>query len=47
MICRERIDMLARAATGTDDPFARLVIEFRKGQLEASIQWLDRCLEKS
>ena len=46
-ICRARAETLARAASETNDPFARLVIEFRKGQLEAAIQWLDRCLEIS
>ena len=45
-ICRERVETLTRAASETNDPFARLVLEFRLGQLEASIQWLDRCLEK-
>jgi hypothetical protein len=45
-ICLERVEALARAASETNAPFARLVLEFRKGQLEASIQWLDRCLEK-
>jgi PadR family transcriptional regulator AphA len=46
MICQARVETLARAASETNDSFARLVLEFRKGQLEASIQWLDRCLEK-
>ena len=46
-ICRERVETLTRAASETNDPFARLVLEFRQGQLEASIRWLDRCLEKS
>ena len=46
-ICRERVEALTRAASETNDPFARLVLEFRLGQLEASIRWLDRCLEKS
>jgi DNA-binding PadR family transcriptional regulator len=46
-IFRARVEMLARAMSETDDPFARLVIEFRKGQMEASILWLDRCLEES
>ena len=46
-ICRQRVESLSRAASETDDQFARLVLDFRKGQLEASIQWLDRCLVKS
>ena len=37
----------ARAAAQTDDDFARLVLEFRQGQLKAAIRWLDRCLETS
>ena len=41
-ICRERVETLTRAASETSDPFARLVLEFRLGQLEASIRWLDR-----
>ena len=41
-ICRERVETLTRAASETNDPFARLVLEFRLGQLEASIRWLDR-----
>ncbi len=41
-ICRDRVEMLTRAASETNDPFARLVLEFRLGQLEASIRWLDR-----
>ena len=44
-ICRERAEGLARAASETHDEFARLVLDFRLRQLEASIQWLDRCLE--
>jgi len=46
-ICRERVETLTRAASETNDPFARLVLEFRLGQLEASIRWLERCLEES
>jgi len=47
MICRERVEALARSASETEDEFTRLVIEFRKGQLEAAIAWLDRCWGKS
>jgi len=46
-ICRTRVEALIRAASETDDEFARWVIEFRRGQLEAAIRWLDRCLENS
>jgi hypothetical protein len=30
-------------AAATADPFRRLVFEFRHGQLEAVLHWLDRC----
>jgi DNA-binding PadR family transcriptional regulator len=42
-----RVESLARAAAQTNDDFARLVLEFRQGQLKAAIRWLDRCLETS
>lgn len=42
---RGRVESLARAAAQTDDDFARLVLEFRQGQLEAAVRWLDRCVE--
>jgi len=42
-----RVESLASAAAQTDDDFARLVLEFRQGQLKAAIRWLDRCLETS
>jgi len=45
-VCCERVERLSRAVSETNDEFARLVLDFRRGQLEASIQWLDRCLEK-
>jgi len=40
-----RVESLAHAAAETDDDFLRLVLEFRQGQFEAVIHWLDRCLE--
>jgi PadR family transcriptional regulator AphA len=42
---RDRVDSLTRAAASADDDFHRLVLEFRTGQYEAVIHWLDRCLE--
>ena len=42
---RARVESLARAAAEADDDFLRLVLEFRRGQFEAVIRWLDRCLE--
>jgi DNA-binding PadR family transcriptional regulator len=44
-VCRTQIDRFQRLAAETDDGFRRLVLEFRQGQLEAVILWLDRCLE--
>jgi len=44
-ICRERVDSLRRSAAQEQDSFRRLVLEFRQGQIEAVILWLDRCLE--
>jgi PadR family transcriptional regulator AphA len=44
-ICQAQVEALACANPGTDDAFGRLVIEFRQGQLQAIIHWLDRCLE--
>ncbi len=43
-VCREQADRFHLAAAAEDD-FRRLVLEFRCGQLEAVIQWLDRCRE--
>ena len=44
-LLQSRVLSLNRAATQTDDDFWRLVLEFRKGQMEAVIRWLDLCLE--
>jgi DNA-binding PadR family transcriptional regulator len=43
--CRAQIEAFAHAAAEADDTFDRLVLEFRQGQLDAVIRWLDRCLE--
>jgi PadR family transcriptional regulator AphA len=42
-----RIDGQRRAAAETEDVFTQLVAEFRQGQMEAVIRWLERCLEGS
>ena len=42
---RARVESLARDAAEADDDFLRLVLEFRQGQFEAVVRWLDRCLE--
>lgn len=44
-VCQAQVERFQRLAGGTDDQFRRLVLEFRRGQLEAVIRWLDRCLE--
>jgi PadR family transcriptional regulator, regulatory protein AphA len=44
-VCREQADRFGRLAAGAEDDFRRLVLEFRRGQLEAVILWLDRCRE--
>jgi PadR family transcriptional regulator AphA len=44
-VCHTQIERFSRLASETDDDFRRLVLEFRQGQLEAVIGWLDRCLE--
>ena len=46
-VCQAQVKSLARAAVETEDPFGRLVLDFRQGQLQATIHWLDRCLEVS
>jgi DNA-binding PadR family transcriptional regulator len=44
-VCRDQIDRFDQLMADSEDPFARLVLEFRRGQLEAVVSWLDRCLE--
>jgi DNA-binding PadR family transcriptional regulator len=44
-VCQDQIARFERMATETDDSFRRCVLEFRRGQLEAVVGWLDRCLE--
>lgn len=44
-ILASRAASLRRSAAETDDDFRRLVLEFRRGQMEAAVCWLDRCLE--
>jgi DNA-binding PadR family transcriptional regulator len=42
-VCREQADRFAQAAAEAQSRFRRLVLEFRQGQMEAVIRWLDRC----
>ena len=44
-VCLARADTFARLSAKADSDFRRLVLEFREGQMEAAIRWLDRCLE--
>ena len=43
-VCREQAGRFAQAAAA-EEGFRRLVHEFRQGQMEAVMRWLDRCLE--
>ena len=44
-VCRDQIENFDRLMADTAEPFAHLVLEFRRGQLEAVVRWLDRCPE--
>jgi DNA-binding PadR family transcriptional regulator len=44
-VCQAQSERFERLVAETDDAFRRCVLEFRRGQLEAVIHWLDRCLE--
>jgi PadR family transcriptional regulator AphA len=44
-VCYAQMEAFGRMAAETGDSFRRLVLEFRQGQLEAVIRWLDHCLE--
>lgn len=43
-VCQAQIERFDQLAAETGDPFRRCVLEFRRGQLEAVVSWLDRCL---
>ncbi len=44
-VCREQVARFDQLAAEAEDAFRRCVLEFRRGQLQAVIHWLDRCLE--
>jgi len=44
-VCQGQIERFERLAAEANDGFRRLVLEFRRGQLEAVVRWLDRCLD--
>lgn len=46
-VCREQIERFAHMTGEAEDHFRKLVLEFRIGQLEAAVEWLDRCIEAS
>jgi DNA-binding PadR family transcriptional regulator len=45
IVCQDQVERFERLMAETDNDFRRCVLEFRRGQLEAVIRWLDRCLE--
>jgi DNA-binding PadR family transcriptional regulator len=44
-VCQSQIERFDQLAAETGDPFRRCVLEFRCGQLQAVVLWLERCLE--
>ena len=42
-VCRMMLTTLQARADAAEQPFARLVYEFRCSQMQASCAWLDRC----
>ncbi len=46
-VCCEQADRFGRLAAEAEDDFRLLVLEFRRGQMEAVIKWLDRCRDLS
>jgi DNA-binding PadR family transcriptional regulator len=44
-VCQAQVARFERLEAEAEDSFRRCVLEFRRGQLEAVIHWLDRCLE--
>ena len=46
-LLQSRIESLNHAFSETEDEYWRLVLEFRQGEMQAIIGWLDHCLEKA
>jgi DNA-binding PadR family transcriptional regulator len=44
-LLQTRIESLSLAIAEADDEYWRLVLEFRRGEMQAVVGWLDRCLE--
>jgi len=41
--CSEQAERFGQLVAETEDDFRRLVLDFRRGQMQAVMQWLDRC----
>jgi DNA-binding PadR family transcriptional regulator len=46
-LCDAQIERWREEAAASDDEFLALVLDFRRGQLEAVSAWLDRCLARA
>jgi hypothetical protein len=44
-LLQTRIESLGQATAGAEDEYWRLVLDFRRGEMQAVVGWLDRCLE--
>jgi PadR family transcriptional regulator AphA len=44
-VCTDQVERFHHLSEESDDEFRRLVLDFRQGQLEAVVHWLDRCLD--
>jgi PadR family transcriptional regulator AphA len=44
-VCLAQVERFAGRAAAVGNDYQRLVLEFRAGQLNAVVAWLDRCLE--
>jgi hypothetical protein len=45
VVCHTMLEALQARVDAAEQPFARLVLEFRCSQVKASFAWLDRCEE--
>jgi DNA-binding PadR family transcriptional regulator len=44
-VCEAQVARFDRLIDQADDSFRQVVLEFRRGQLQAVMSWLDRCVE--
>ena len=42
---KSQVESITKAAEGEKTRFGQLVLDYRRGQMEAAIAWLDRCLQ--